>query len=320
MRISLALVLTLLVPHPAGAWNATGHQVVARIAWDAMTPAARRQVVALLEAGPGDACLVDLLPADSRPLAVRQREFFLRASTWADIVRAGEDDTRPCTRFSRGEWHYINYFWEGVSGASNGERPTDRPDLAPPTPNILEQLPMLRAVAVCATPPCGTDTADRAIALAWILHLVGDLHQPLHTNARITSRTDEQHGDQGGNLFVLQAEPRIVRLHSYWDGILDRSVPRGRAEEQSVYVARLSAAVAQRHPRTTMLPRLRPADYEAWAREGFEMTKASVYPATVKRGELPGDDYRRRAFTIAQEAIALAGYRLADLLNRMFGN
>jgi hypothetical protein len=319
MRTGLVLLLFLLLPRPSAAWNATGHQVVARIAWDTMTPGVRQRVVALLEGAPRDACLLDLLPADAQPLGTRQREFFLHVSTWADIVRSGENDTRPCTRLSRGEWHYINYFWQGISGARGAGGPADRSDVTPPSTNVVAQLPLLRAVAVCATAACGTTRADRAIALAWILHLVGDLHQPLHTNARITSEPDEQNGDQGGNRFVLQTEPHVLRLHGYWDGILDRSVPRGVDEAQSAYVDRLSASTMQSHPRSAMAPRLKPADYEAWAREGFETTKASVYPATLKRGEVPGDDYRRHAFAIARQAIALAGYRLGDLLNRMFG-
>jgi len=319
MRTTLALLAVLLVPQQSWAWNGTGHRVVATIAWDSMTPAVRQRVIALLEGAPRDACLVDLMPADSRPLAARQREFFERASTWADIVRPGENDPRPCTRFHRGEWHYINSFWQGISGATGGDRPADRPDILPPVSNILIQLPLLRSFAACPTSQCGAAMADRAVALAWILHLVGDLHQPLHTNARITSRQDEQKGDQGGNLFLLEAGDHVVRLHGYWDGILDRSAPRNDNEAQSAYIARLAAAITRKHPRGAVRPQLRPANYDAWAREGFETTKAFVYPATLKRGELPSHDYEATAFTIAQEAIAKAGYRLGNLLNRMFG-
>jgi hypothetical protein len=315
----LLFMLILLVTQPAWAWNATGHQVVARIAWNTMTPAVRERVTALLEAAPGDACLLDLLPGNERPLAARRREFFLAASAWADIVRPGENDTRPCTRFNRAEWHYINYFWQGVSGATGTDRPRDRSDLTPPTSNVVAQLPLLRAFAACAMPQCATTTADRAIALAWILHLVGDIHQPLHTNARITSQPDEQKGDQGGNLFVLQSGPPVLRLHGYWDSIVDRSVPRHDKESRPAYVGRVAARVTRQHPRAAALARLRPGDFEAWAREGFETAKMSVYPAMLRRGELPGEEYRVQAFKIAEQAIALAGYRLGDLLNRMFG-
>ena len=320
MRIAPALLIILLVPHPTWAWNATGHEVVAQMAWETMTTVTRQRVIALLEAAPPDACLVDEMPTDARPRAAREREFFLYASTWADIVRPAENDTRPCTRFNRGEWHYINYFWQGVSGATSTDRPNDRPDITPPTTNVVAQLPLMRAFAACGTPQCGATPGERAIALTWILHLVGDVHQPLHTNARITVQPDEQKGDQGGNLFVLQTEPRVLRLHGYWDGILDRSVPRRDGESQSAYVGRLAAAITATHTHAAMLPRLKPADYDAWAREGFATAKASVYPATLKRGELPGEEYRKRAFATAQLAIALAGYRLGDLLNTMFGN
>jgi hypothetical protein len=320
MRVMFAVLVILAVPHPSSAWNATGHQVVARIAWNTMTPAVRQRAVTLLEAAPSDACLVDLLPADARPLAARRRAFFLQASTWADIVRPGENDTRACTRFNRADWHYINYFWEGISGATGADRPRERTDLTPPASNVVAQLPLLRAFTACGTAQCGTTPADRAITLAWILHLVGDMHQPLHTNARITSQPNEQKGDQGGNLFVLQAGPPVLRLHGYWDSIVDRSVPRLDEESQSAYVGRVAASVTRKHTRAAALARLRPGDFDAWAREGFETAKMSVYPATLTRGELPGEEYRVQAFRIAEQAIALAGYRLGDLLNRMLGS
>jgi hypothetical protein len=317
-RVLLWFVLSLLFPPSLWAWNPTGHEVVARIAWDTMNLDARTRAVALLASAPRDACLVDLMAADARPLAVREREFFVQVSTWADIVRPGDNDTRPCTRFSRADWHYINYFWQGASGAAGDGRPTDRSDIPPPTTNAVAQLPLLRAVVACTRPQCGTRPGDRAIALAWILHLVGDIHQPLHTSGRITARPDEQKGDQGGNLFLLQPEPRGLRLHGYWDSILDRSTPRHTNEAQYEYVSRLANTIMQKHPRAALLPRLRPAEYEAWAREGLATTKATVYPVTLKRGELPSEDYRALAFAIAQQAIARAGYRLGDLLNRMF--
>jgi hypothetical protein len=316
------LIVTLMSSFPAAswAWNPTGHEVVARIAWDSLTPATRQRVVALLRAAPSDACMGDLFPSDRRPLAIRNREFFVRASTWPDIVRPTENDERTCIRYHRSEWHYINYFWQGVSGETGADRPRDRADLAPPLTNVVAQLPLLRAVAVCESPRCGTAQPDRALALAWILHLVGDIHQPLHTSARVTPRPDERNGDQGGNLFILQSEPRVLRLHGYWDGILDRSVPRRDAENEMEYVGRLAAAIKRLHPPGELAGRIQPGAYDAWAREGLATVKTSAYPATLKREILPNEEYRERAFRISQESIALAAYRLADLLNVMFGD
>jgi hypothetical protein len=191
----LALAVTLVAP-PLAAWNATGHQIVAGIAWDNMTPAARRNAIELLQSAPADACLVELLPIDARPREVREREFFMRASTWADLVRPNDDDVRPCTRYHRRDWHFINYFWEGTSGATECNVPLDRPDVVTPELNAVERLQMFRPVVACTSPRCGVSTGERAVTLAWILHLVGDIHQPLHTSARVTTSRGEHEGDQ----------------------------------------------------------------------------------------------------------------------------
>jgi len=316
-----AAALVLLLPAPLFAWNATGHQLVAAIAWDRMTPAARQQAIALLRAAPADACLLNLFPTDSRPLDVRQREFFVRASTWSDSVRPDRNDTRPCTRFHRRDWHFINFFWSGLSGGAGANLPTNRSEIAVPTDNAVERLVFLRPLVACSAAPCGTPRAAQSTALAWILHLIGDIHQPLHSTARVTTQPDERQGDQGGNLFKL-GPPSVTNpplsLHGYWDGIIDRAVPRLPSEGEQAYVSRVSAAIVMKHPPASMTPRLKPAEFAAWSNEGFETTKRSVYPNTLTRGQMPPPAYQTNALTIAQEAIALGGYRLADLLNQMF--
>lgn len=318
----LTLALFLVATQSVVAWNGTGHQVVAGIAWDNMTSAARQNAIALLQAAPLDACLRDLFPNDPRPLPVRQREFFMRASTWPDVVRPSEEDTRACIRFHRRNWHFINFFWEGVSGATGETAPQDREDIETPELNAVERLKLLRPLVACSTPACGTPQDLRATTLAWMLHLVGDIHQPLHTSARVTTRPGETQGDQGGNLFKLGPHNDSPSLHSYWDGIVDRSVPRLDHEQTDniAYLDRVIGMLTQRHPRAGLLARLLPGNVDAWALEGFSSTKAVVYPLTLRRRELPTDSYRQTAFTTAEEAIALAGYRLADLLNEMIGS
>lgn len=315
------VALVLLLPAPLFAWNATGHQLIAAIAWDRMTPAARQQAIALLRSAPADACLLDLFPTDSRPLEVRQREFFVRASTWSDLVRPGRNDMRPCTRFHRRDWHFINYFWSGVSGGTGSNQPTNRTDIDVPTDNIVERLVFLRPLVACQAAPCGSPRAAQATALAWMLHLVGDIQQPLHATARVTTQPDERRGDQGGNLFKLgppsNANPPLS-LHSYWDGIIDRAVPRLPNEGEQAYVARVGAAIVLKHPLAQMSARLKSGDFAAWSSEGFDTTKRAIYPSTLTRGQMPLPAYQRNALAIAQEAIALGGYRLADLLNQMF--
>lgn len=302
----LLLVLVLFAPQSALAWNATGHQLVARIAWENMTPTARQNSVALLQAAPSNACLRDLFSNDSRPLEVRQREFFVRASTWSDIVRS------RCTSFHRTNWHFINFFWKGNSG----DTAQDVTDIETPEINAVERLKTFRPLVASSLPQ-----ASRSTQLAWILHLVGDIHQPLHTSARVTTRADERQGDRGGNQFiVLGRNGGSLPLHSFWDGIVDESIRKQSGEREQAYIERVAAMIMASHPQSGMSSRLQSGQFEAWAREGFATTKSSIYPGTLRRNRKPGDAYRRQAFEISEEAIALGGYRLADLLNQLFGS
>jgi hypothetical protein len=319
--ITVSVLLLLIAPQQSQAWDGTAHAVTARIAWDNLPAATRQKVVAALAAAPQDACLRDLFPNRPRPLAVRQREFFMLASMWADIVRPADDkDTRPCTRFHHREWHFVDYFWMGVSGGTaDADRPRDRPDMPPAAVNAVERLGALRLVVACTAAPCNITASERATNLAWVLHLVGDLHQPLHTTSRITTEPAERTGDQGGNLFKLDRSATPLSLHKYWDEILDRGIARRQNEGRIAYANRVAALIAARHPRPEMAGRLRPGQFDAWAREGLETTKKAVYPETLVRNHMPDDAYRERALAISEEAIALAGYRLADLLISVFG-
>lgn len=316
----LVLMLAFaLLPESVFAWDATGHQLVGSIAWSNMTTVARKNVADLLRAAPQDACLLDLFPQDARPLEERERELFIRATTWSDIVRPrGQQDPRPCVRFHRSNWHFINLFWEGLSGDPN-DPPRDRRDLTTPEVNAIERLKLFRPFAACGTRPCGTPLEERATTLAWILHLVGDIHQPLHTSARVTSEPDEREGDRGGNQFKLGPNDDSPSLHGFWDGIVTSSVPRQPGESEMAYLSRVAADIVANHPPSQMSGRLQSGNFEAWSKEGFEITKREVYPRSLQRRQMPSAEYRGKALTTSKDAIALGGYRLADLLNQMFG-
>src|SRR4051794_9058822 len=212
-RVALALVVALCLPQAVLAWNATGHELVAGMAWDNMTPAARQKAIALLMSAPSDACLLDLFPNDARPVADRQREFFMRAATWADRVRKDKTHPRPCDRFSDTDAHFIDHFWQGQSGGVGVKAPHDRPDFSGNQVNAIIRLNAFRAAVACTTGSC-PPAAVRATDLAWILHLVGDIHQPLHTASRLTGTPPA--ADGGGNGFPLSTDPHGPQLHGFW--------------------------------------------------------------------------------------------------------
>ncbi|MEA2327676.1 MAG: phosphatidylinositol-3-phosphatase [Thermoanaerobaculia bacterium] len=310
---AFVLVLALCVPEAVLAWNGTGHQLVAAIAWDNMTPVARQNAFAILNAASNNICLRQLFPAGDLSTPEQQRQAFIVAATWPDKIRNG-----PCsTALSHTPWHFTDHFWQGVSGGSDGDAPQDatqaHPD--PDQGNAVGQLVLFRPLVACAQTPC-VAADERAEDLAWTLHLVGDIHQPLHSAARVSPANPN--GDRGGNFFHLG--PGTTKpLHTFWDDIVDTAFPRNGSESLPAYVDRAEAKIVHDHPPATMTGRLEPGDFAAWSREGFETAERVAYPSTLPEHHAPSAAYKQMVFATADEAIALGGYRLADLLNTTLG-
>ncbi len=289
----LALALLLCPGQPAAAWDSVGHRVIARLAWERLPPPAREAAVELLLAAPADADLASL--GRGSWWGDRRRTLFELAATWPDLVRSDRYPARR-DRYHRGAWHYVNFFWD-QEGPGGGAR--DRPDLDPAPENVVERLG--RFVPAIGDP--GRPPGELAVELAWVLHLVGDLHQPLHCSARVTAV--EPQGDRGGGLFELD---RGMSLHRYWDGLLSRDYLWRST-------GRLAARLARRHPAPGAEPGW-PPPFEAWAREGYELSKNRLYPPTLRRGRAPDQAYRRLTSELGGARIVLAGERLAALLER----
>jgi hypothetical protein len=272
-----ALLLALLSPRPAAAWDEIGHQVVAHIAWENLRPQTRQRAVELLRAAPADADLASLFPEDSRPREDRERELFLRASTWPDIVRDPKKPARR-SRYHKSTWHFVNFFFEQRTPASP---PRDLPERGPEPVNVVERLEAFRRGGLGdSTRPAG----ERALELAWVLHLVGDVHQPLHTSARVTP--SEPRGDQGGNLFKLGTGRNPQSLHGYWDGVVRRGTRRRSGEGEEAYVARIADGITERHPRASLAARLKPDQFRGLgARELRGRQDGGLHP-----GPAPGAD------------------------------
>jgi len=296
----MILVLIAASALPVRAWDASGHEVIARIAWDAMKPETRARAAVILASAPPDADLASLLPADG-PQSVRERQLFELASTWPDIVRDKNLQARY-EKYHHGKWHYINHFWEQ---APNGAA-RDRTDMAPDPENVVERLHHYEQTLGDGNRPA----AERAVDLAWVLHLVGDIHQPLHSSARVTA--DLPQGDQGGNLVKITDQES---LHWYWDQLVSKTYPKRASESQEAYVTRVARAFEKRFPASSLRRRLAAGRFEDWVQAGYVTSKTRVYPGVVP-GHEPSRRYRRRAFQTIEPRIALAGYRLADFLDR----
>ena len=262
---SIALVALLLggLAQPAAAWNATGHKVVAYIAWQHMTPEARAEAVRLLRHTSLRSGL-HALAAESTGGTYAER-LFLEASVWSDVVR-DRDHQERYRRYHRGPWHYTGYYWdeEGPEGA-----PRTRQDMGPAPQNVVERLDFMEAAVVSEVYP----TAQEGIFLAWLLHLVGDLHQPLAAD-----------GDG------LALECRRIRLDVVDGDSLHANGPHTGA---SCTLAHRKPAVARRCSSPT--PRAPPAAPPDW-RATPSRTRPPSCSTSMARAARPGPPPPRRGW------------------------
>lgn len=289
-------------------WNDEGHKTISYIAWQRMSPAAREKAIKILLSAPEDSHLSALYPQDSRSAAIKNRELFMIASYWADIVRDRKFENRH--KYHQGNWHYADTFWKEENGKVKIlENPGEEGGKA--VEKLFEFAKVLQ--------DANASNADKAIALAWILHLGGDIHQPLHTSARITEL--EPKGDQGGNLFLLTPKdtPRekSENLHWYWDSILGRNIARNDACD-GAFIPMVGEKIMKKHPFAKMQGRLKLGEFDNWQQEGFRLATKDVFSPDLKRYESPSLQYKKKAFQLSQEQMALAGYRLGEMLNRIF--
>jgi hypothetical protein len=213
-----ALLTSLLVASSASAWNASGHMQIALVAYRILGPETRQSVVELLLAHPRFGADFEAKMPDELDGPEQERQWiFAHAATWADIARKQR-------AFHREGWHYINEpiylgkddraFFEsrGIDGNRSHDLATGANE---------NDLDVVRAIGLATRKlaAAGTPRAERALFLTWLMHLVGDAHQPLHA-ASLYSKRRFPKGDKGGN-DVLVGGTRS--LHSTWDGFLGTS-------------------------------------------------------------------------------------------------
>jgi nuclease S1 len=276
-RLSTVLIALIIACSPPGslrlsAWGVQGHRIVARIAWARMTQAARDNASALLGGGMDE---------------------FVASATWADEVKSARPESY--------NWHFVDIpVAQPRYDATRDCPPTEKGDC------VIAAIS--RARAELAEP--GRSTALKAEALKFLVHFVGDLHQPLHA---IDNR------DRGGNdvrVSALRGEDgRATNLHAVWDtGLINLS-----SETEAARAQRLLVDLAS-HPVDVTL------DVVKWAEESHDLGVRVVYryPGFSPTG--PGTDaitlddaYRSTAAAAIDRQLQAGGARLAALLDSLIG-
>ncbi|HEY5850636.1 MAG TPA: S1/P1 nuclease [Lysobacter sp.] len=264
IRALTAVLLALsLLPAPASAWGRLGHRLVASLAWADLTPAARAAVTQLL-AGEPEPTLAGI-------------------ANWADELREHDPDLGK--RSSK--WHYVNIAEDGCV--------YQQPRHCPNGDCVVEAIRTQTAILADTK----RSQAERLQALKFVVHFVGDAHQPLHAG----------YGhDKGGNDFQVNFEDRGSNLHSLWDsGML-----RNAGLDEPAYLQRLRAM-----PAATLTPgKPLPPQSAAWAEHACAIVRRpGFYPARASIGP----DYVQTWRSLAEAQLRLGGAELAATLNAALG-
>lgn len=316
IRKLMSSAAIVFFPFSLFGWGPIGHMTVAYVAYQQLSPAAKARVRELLKLNPDYANWEKQIP-EGTAAEDRDQFLFMMAATWADDIKgepqfsddgtdggntpdgaASAQNTGYSDLLRHKYWHFIDTPFS-----------PDKTALPPiPVPNAQTQVVAFRAV-LSSTQPDELKSYD----LVWLLHLVGDIHQPLHTITRVTQAHPK--GDAGGGLVKLFGDAAF-HLHSYWDDLpgsdckfcADKLHCANRAVVLAKTLQRVSAKVAAN------------VDVAAWVREGFEYAQLKVYRSPIGTADqaytiVPSSTYENDAYRLANIRIAVAGARLAHILN-----
>ena len=303
---------------PAYAWGCEGHQVVALVAWQFLTEHARSMTEMLQQQFPPDANLRHYCKGDEKLPVIAQ------VATWADDYRTEHPETAP--------WHYVNIPLEMPVGDGKAQCASGCITVA-----VTDQYAILRAAP-------GAVNEQSSTALRFVIHFLGDMHQPLHV---------EDNGDQGGNCVPVQylgEKPKLEHgkyspeLHAVWDtNLVEAAMSEAKSKEVSDYAEHLAMLASQNRTEWSQGTR---AD---WIAEGHALAQTVAYgelesspplanlaqaiagPAGLEKCSDSHYDqsvlekhlaitsqYVRDAGGKAETQLAKAGLRLANMLNAIW--
>lgn len=295
MRGHLAMLVTAatVAAAPASAWTRPGHMVAAAIAWDELSrrdPAVLKEFARIMAAHPDPGPFqVAIGRAEGEE---RDRRIFLETARWPDDIRGGAHD-HPT-------WHYAL-------------RPVAQGGASPTAPH--GQAPEALALNLAVARDPAAPIADRAVALCWIMHILPDIHQPLHAAERVAAAWPN--ADQAGSkVWVLDpVTGKPISLHWYWDDSINRD---GTPEAA---FARARELVA-RYPRQAEKGR---NDAAAWLDESYALARSLAYrsdaPVATRAedAKAAAERYAADVAPAAEARLTRAAYRLADVLSATLG-
>ncbi len=323
-RMIVVCLMLCLVVKPCVAWHEPGHHIVALLAYDLLSQHERQQLQAILRKHPrlqedfAAPASKSSNSENAKPLTLEENERWVmgRAGYWPDVARAQPNYNRP-------SWHY-----QLGATLTIGDPPNvpQNPGPAPATATLETlELHIAQAVEVCRAVlrDKSRSTSDRAIAICWLVHLVGDAHQPCHAGSLYVAGAFSE-GDRGANSIPTK---QSKNLHALWDGLLGSQYDSGDIRRRCGVIraesSRWTAAEAAAKKENGLNPL-------TWLSESAEVGRSHVYTpevlepvqavargltTTVAVTEL-SEGYLTSAGDVARKQAALAGHRLALILSQ----
>jgi hypothetical protein len=285
---ALGASMFMAFPQSAWSWGDTGHKVVALIATHYLPPPLMARINAMLAADPDNLTAHD----------------FASAATWADRYR--DENNRHDHYEETKRWHFVDLEISGpnITQACWGRHPLPAGTLASNGDKMDCVVDKINQFATELSSP-RMDAEERVMALKFLLHFVGDVHQPLHSS--------DNHDEGGNEVNVIAAEFREGKLHGYWDTQFVEALgssPKDIADK-------LFNAITPSEKETW--EEGKPDD---WAKEAFALSKQDAYgnpPLSKTRLEHLSPGYVTKAETDASLQLSRAGVRLARMLRDAVG-
>ena len=317
--LTLLTCLALMSMQDAFAWDSVGHRVSAAIASNYLNDNSKTELLKILQQHPRyRQDFLEQMPASIASSSEKVRFVWLlgQAAFWPDITRGLPEAVR--NRYNRANWHYIDGAWLRGQAQTQGNTyigvtpleditDTNAQDIRNEenVDNVMTALDYNAALLADSQ----ASLPQRAIALCWVLHLVGDIHQPLHTGSLYSSDRFST-GDRGGN--GIKTDGR--NLHARWDRALSSEGVNPNIE-----------AILRQHSTTLeRMSRQDDEDWSLWMQESRALLLNTIYTEEMKSAIARSDDSldKLRKFNLSDDYVesmkyharlrlALAGRRLA---------
>lgn len=276
MRNKIWLLVFLLYSCSSFSWNALGHMVIANIAYENLDKVTQNKVDKMVGYFHQEYKNIDSL---------------IKMAPWPDALRGQKIETFT-------HWHYINL-----------PIATDNRDLSTKldTDNAVWALEKIDDIIKYTH----SNVYERARFLAFFVHIVGDLHQPLHA-VQLFSAAHPQ-GDQGGNLYYVRYHNQRTKLHTLWDSGLGVFAEDSTPEQ----VNQISQQLTAFYPKTYFGKAIDDLEPMNWAQNGVELAEKYVY--NTPEDQPISENYIVEGQQVAQQQATLAGYRLANFMNQLLG-